>query len=194
MGKQVTFLVLESHGTVAAGQAVTMVARPQCQILKPYKCYIRPEIAECFVIEDIKVGNRSMFPSFQRLDAMQFSIDDGHEMEVEPIMISQDFIMQVVNVSGVARTFRANWACHLPTPLQNTIIGDRLRGKNVRDLVYRDTDGYEEALGDLGEVKPESSIVQPSFKEAKKYIEKDPHLRHVKHHPGFGWDPGYGDD
>lgn len=180
MQKKITFLVVEA-GQISPGASAYACARPQCTVIKPFKCFIHPSIAGLFTIGDIRVGNRSMFPAGQRMDASQFAIGDGHEMEVEPIMVSQDFIMSITNVGGYPSHFRANWACYLPTEVKNFV------GRNKR---YELTEG--ELLSGFEDTTEREQFTPSAVKNAPEAKARETIAK--REHPGFGWDPGYGDD
>lgn len=170
--RPVTFISHESSYPVAAGAIVSMVARPQVEVIKPYKLFIELDVAKSFVINDIRVGNRSMFPMCQNLPATQFSHDDGHLIEVDPIMLAMDFLMMVTNISEAQRTFRASWACY--------------KTENVQQFPRRPTRVRSLVLPPLAEDLEETVEVPASKIESVPASEK-------QEVPNFGWDPGYGD-
>lgn len=194
-----TFIVIESHGVVAAGQSVIMTARPQVEVVKPYKLYIHPLIADKFVITDIRVGNRSMFPCSQNLEASQFSHGDGHEMKVDPVMCSQDFVMVVTNMSGVMSPFRANWACYLPREVPQGFPMSRTRLPAGPLVPWADSDdqqAFDKALEQQAAPQKQVEDVVPGPRTALVPVEaakRKPALQ-KQEPPNFGWDPGYGDD
>jgi len=101
-------LPMSSNGTVAAGASSTITARPQTIAFKPIRITIPATIGPDFTIEDVKVGNKSQLAQSGSLPAEAFvQTAFGVEMDMDTIQTSQDFVLQVTNVSGAARTFRA---------------------------------------------------------------------------------------
>jgi len=104
--KQVLGMV--SSGTIAAAGTATITARPQTFAFKPERVFIPATIGPDFTIQDIKVGNVSQLVQSGDLPAEAFSQTSfGVEMDMDTVQTSQDFIIQVTNISGGARTFRA---------------------------------------------------------------------------------------
>lgn len=104
--KQVLGMV--SSGTIAAAGSATITARPQTFAFKPERVFIPATIGPDFTIQDIKVGNVSQLVQSGDLPAEAFSQTSfGVEMDMDTVQTSQDFIIQVTNISGGARTFRA---------------------------------------------------------------------------------------
>lgn len=102
------FLGMASTGTVAAAGTATITARPQSFAFKPERLFIPATIGPDFTITDIKVGNVSQLVQSGELPAEAFSQTSfGIEMDFDTVQTSQDFIIQVTNISGGARTFRA---------------------------------------------------------------------------------------
>lgn len=102
------FLGMESNGTIAANGTATITSRPQSFAFKPERLFIPATIGPDFVITDIKVGNVSQLVQSGSLPAEAFSQTSfGIEMDFDTVQTSQDFIVQVQNISGGARTFRA---------------------------------------------------------------------------------------
>lgn len=102
------FLGMESTGTVAAAASATITSRPQSFAFKPERLFVPATIGPDFVITDIKVGNVSQLVQSGNLPAEAFSQTSfGIEMDFDTVQTSQDFIVQVTNISGGARTFRA---------------------------------------------------------------------------------------
>lgn len=101
-------LPMESTGTVAAGASVTITSRPQTIAFKPERIVIPSTIAPLFIVNDVKVGNRSQFVQSGSLPGEAFlpTLFDG-QMEMDTVQTSQDFVMQITNVSGAAVQFRA---------------------------------------------------------------------------------------
>lgn len=102
------FLGMESSGTIAANGTATITSRPQSFAFKPERLFVPATIGPDFVITDIKVGNVSQLVQSGSLPAEAFSQTSfGIEMDFDTVQTSQDFIVQVQNISGGARTFRA---------------------------------------------------------------------------------------
>jgi hypothetical protein len=101
-------LPMESTGTVAAGTAATITSRPQSIAFRPQRVVIPSTIAPNFTISDIKVGNKSQLVQSGNLAAEAFvpNVQDG-DMDMDTVQTSQDFVMQVNNISGGNVTFRA---------------------------------------------------------------------------------------
>lgn len=101
-------LGMQSTGTVAAGALATITARPQNLAFKPQRIVIPATIAPDFLITDIKVGNVSQLVQSGTVPAEAFTqqLFDG-QMEMDTVNTSQDFVIQVQNTAGSARTFNA---------------------------------------------------------------------------------------
>jgi hypothetical protein len=101
-------LPMSSTGTVAAGAAIAITARPQTIAYKPQRIVIPSTIAPDFDILDIKVGNKSQLVQSGSLpgEAFQPTLFDG-EMDMDTCQTSQDFVLQVQNVGVVPRNFKA---------------------------------------------------------------------------------------
>lgn len=101
-------LPMTSTGVVNAGASTTISARPQTIAFKPVRITIPATIGPDFTIEDIKVGNKSQFAQSGSLPAEAFvQTAFGVEMDMDTVQTSQDFVLQVTNISGANRTFRA---------------------------------------------------------------------------------------
>lgn len=101
-------LGMVSSGTIAAAGTATITARPQTFAFKPERVVIPATVGPDFTIQDIKVGNVSQLVQSGDLPAEAFSQTSfGVEMDMDTVQTSQDFIIQVTNISGGARTFRA---------------------------------------------------------------------------------------
>lgn len=104
--KQVLGMV--SNGTIAASGTATITARPQTFAFKPERVVIPATVGPDFTLQDIKVGNISQLVQSGDLPAEAFSQTAfGVEMDMDTVQTSQDFIINVTNISGGARTFRA---------------------------------------------------------------------------------------
>jgi hypothetical protein len=166
MAKQ-TFLVLEL--LVQPRETVQVLGRPQCSRLRPFRLRIDPSIAPYFMIHDVKVGTRSMFPKSQDLPAAQFMFGNGEPFDCEELGICQDFMMIVTNGSRKPLPFIATWAC--------LIVPPRSRGEeNPFEAMYGGAEDFGTRIDQVPEI---GQRVGPA--PAPK----------VRDHPGFGWDPGY---
>lgn len=101
-------LPMSSTGTIAGGSSATITARPQTIAFKPQRITIPATIAPDFTIEDIKVGNKSQLAQSGSLPAEAF-VQNAFDtsMDMDTVQTSQDFVLQLTNISGAARTFRA---------------------------------------------------------------------------------------
>ncbi len=101
-------LGMSSTGTVASGALATITARPQNLAFKPERIVIPATIASDFLITDIKVGNVSQLVQSGTLPAEAFTqqLFDG-KMEMDTVNTSQDFVLQIQNTAGAARSFNA---------------------------------------------------------------------------------------
>lgn len=193
--RDITFISHYSEQCVPAGGTCMLLARPQIPLLEPYKLFIPAWCADAFTIEDVRVGNRSMFPRAQSLTAEQFSHGDGHLFKCEKLMVAMDFLMMVTNHSGMQRHFRASWACYLPkyetpafeehslwskipSPLDALKRATEETLAKGREVIQRAKDSIEDRAREVMDLKPRQPRQLPK--------PKDP--------PSFGWDPGYGDD
>lgn len=101
-------LGMASNGTIAAAGSATITARPQTFAFKPERLFIPATVGPSFTIQDIKVGNVSQLVQSGDLPAEAFSQTSfGIEMDMDTVQTSQDFIVQVTNIGGSPRTFRA---------------------------------------------------------------------------------------
>lgn len=101
-------LPMASTSTVAAGSSATITARPQTIAFKPQRLLIPATIAPDFTVEDIKVGNKSQLAQSGSLPAEAFVQGAFDAMlDMDTVQTSQDFVLQLTNISGAARTFRA---------------------------------------------------------------------------------------
>lgn len=101
-------LPMSSTGVVAAAASTSINSRPQTIAFKPIRITIPATIGPDFTIEDIKVGNKSQLAQSGSLPAEAFvQTAFGVEMDMDTVQTSQDFVLQVTNISGASRTFRA---------------------------------------------------------------------------------------
>jgi hypothetical protein len=198
---QITFLTLDSQCLLPPGSTKAVLARPQIPGLKPYRLRIDPMIAPFFQIEDIRVGNRSMFPCSQSTPASQFMHGNGEPFDCEEIMFAMDFTMYVTNISnciprlegpngptsaraGVPMQFIATWACLIvPTrhlePRFHSRVEREAYERQLREVTH---DGSED-IGSRIDHVPELGKPPIGLTPMPKRRE----------HPGFGWDPGHDD-
>lgn len=203
---KITFLTLESAGQLPPGAMKPVVARPQIQGLKPYRLRIDPMIAPFFQIEDIKVGNRSMFPRAQSLPASQFMHGNGEPFDCEEILLAMEFSMYVTNISGciprlegpngrvvrveVPMQFIATWACLIVPPKHLELpkhLEPRFHSRIEREAYERQ---MREAMHDGSEDIGSRLDHVPELGKPPIGLTPMPKRRE---HPGFGWDPGHDD-
>lgn len=101
-------LGMVSNGTVAATAAATITSRPQTIAFKPDRLVIPSSIGPDFILTDIKVGNSSQLVQSGELSAETFGpLVTESLVDFDTVQTSQDFVLQIQNISGAARTFRA---------------------------------------------------------------------------------------
>lgn len=101
-------LPMASTGTVAAAATSSITARPQTVAFKPTRVVVPASIAPDFTINDIKVGVKSQFAQSGALPAEMFTQNAFDvDMDMDTVQTSQDFVLDVANISGGARQFRA---------------------------------------------------------------------------------------
>lgn len=102
------YLGMASTGTVAAAGTAAITSRPQSFAYKPERLFIPSTVGPDFIVNDIKVGNVSQLVQTGDLPAEMFGQTSfGVEMDFDTVQTSQDFVVQVTNISGAARQFRA---------------------------------------------------------------------------------------
>jgi hypothetical protein len=187
---KITFLTLDSQCQLSPGTLKAVLARPQIQGLKPYRLRIDPLIAPFFTIEDIMVGNRSMFPRSQSLPASQFMHGNGEPFDCEEIPLALDFTMYVTNISGcsprfngVPMQFIATWACLIVPPRH---LEPRFHSRVEREAYERQSGHVSDGSEDIG------SRLDHVPELGKPPIGLTPMTKR-REHPGFGWDPGHDD-
>lgn len=99
-------LPMSSSGTIAAGTAATITARPQTKAYRPQRIVVANSIAGFFTISDIKVGNKSQFVQAGTIPAEAFVQGAfGVAMRMDTVQTAQDFVFQVNNIDAAARSF-----------------------------------------------------------------------------------------
>jgi hypothetical protein len=197
---KVTFLTLDSEVQLPPGATKAVLARPQIPGLKPYRLRIDPLIALFFQIEDIKVGNHSMFPRAQSLPASQFMHGNGEPFDCEEIMLAQDFTMYVTNISnciprlegpngrvgpaGVPMQFIATWACLIVPPRRleprfHSRVEREAYERQMREVMHDGSEDIGSRIDHVAELGKPPIGLTPMPKR--------------REHPGFGWDPGHDD-
>ncbi len=86
-------LPMTSSGNITASAAVT--ARPQSMAYRPEKIIVGGTTAS-WLIDDVKVGNRSQFAQAGSIPAEAFASNAlGNEVTFETVQTAMDFVMQV---------------------------------------------------------------------------------------------------
>lgn len=102
-------LGFRSTAAIAAGAQATITTRPQT-LYRPERLVVPASIAPFFTIDDIKVGNRSQFPSAEPLPAEMFTQQaDAVTLRLDTVNPAIDLILVVTNISGGAQDFRAGF-------------------------------------------------------------------------------------
>lgn len=92
---------------IAAGASADATQRPQVTF-RPQRIVIPLAIAPSFIVDDIKVGNKSQLVANGSIPAEAFAQTSfGVEMLMDTCGVSQDLIIEVTNTTGGALTFRA---------------------------------------------------------------------------------------
>lgn len=100
-------LPMTSSGNITASAAVT--ARPQSQAYRPEKIIVGGTPTD-WLIDDIKVGNRSQFSQAGSMPAEAFASNAlGNEVLFETVQTAMDFVIQVtfLGASSVGAQFRS---------------------------------------------------------------------------------------
>jgi hypothetical protein len=193
MSKKQTFVTFDSHAPLQLGRPEQLVVRPQVPRIKPYRLRIDPTIAPFFIINDIRIVNRSMFPIAQDVPASQFMHGNGEPFDCEEVLLATDFTMVVTNVShrvpgapcacgridgtharlctgavGVPLPFVATWACLLLPPK------------------YPERHSYSTGA-DYGIDASGDEDVGSRIARVPEVVGRPAVVR--REHPGFGWDP-----
>jgi hypothetical protein len=97
----------DSVAAVAAGATANITQRPQ-ELFRPERIVIPAAIAASFLVNDIKVGNRSQFLSSGALPAATFSETSfGVRLLLDTCQVAMDLALNVTNVSAGAVRFLA---------------------------------------------------------------------------------------
>lgn len=97
----------DSVATIAAGAAATLTQRPQI-IFRPERIVVPAAVAAFFQITDVRVGKNSQLVSAGAIPAATFAETAfGVRLKMDTVQISQDLILQVVNIDVAARRFLA---------------------------------------------------------------------------------------
>lgn len=100
--------------SIAASTSTTITAQTQVTF-RPRRLVIPSDIAGSLLVNDLKVGKNSMFPSANPIPARMFTeVGVGVDLQLDTAQISQLISLNVSNTSGAAVTFNAG------------IIGDAL--------------------------------------------------------------------
>ncbi len=100
-------LPMTSSGNITASAAVT--ARPQSMAYRPEKIIVGGTTTS-WLIDDIKVGNRSQFSQAGSIPAEAFASNAlGNEVAFETVQTAMDFVMQVtyLGVATAGEQFRS---------------------------------------------------------------------------------------
>lgn len=161
-----TFLSLESERILP--WATRMIAVQSRLPVRPYRLWVDPEVAGGFLIDNVLIGNVSVFPARGAIRASKFSIGQGDRLDGY-VVLPDEYVTFQVTYDGPWESgacFRAAWAA-VVVPL-NVARTAREAGMDVDP-------GPSLGLEDLG------TRIQhvPSLARASP--------------PGFGWvDPGSG--
>ncbi len=195
-----TFITFDSqnngaNGLIAPRQTIDIYARTQIPI-RPHRLRIEPELAAFFMIEDVRHGQRSLFPRSQRVPATQFSIGLGDGLDADDVYPDVDLMIRVTNTSHLVPgaplgpcSAHRDPRCRLPICLQD------YRRFGV-PLPFRAT---WSAIVVPPRVSAATLVVSPDGRE-----DLDTRIERVQETvgsprmtrrelPGFGWDP-YGTD
>jgi len=93
-------------GLVAAGATVSVEAEPQ-DAFKPEALIVDPNVAADFVVEDIKIGTKSLFVNTAPVPASMFTSDGllGRMLLSKTGQVSQKITVEVRNISVSSRPF-----------------------------------------------------------------------------------------
>lgn len=92
---------------VAAGATATITSQPQTPF-RGRRLIIPSDIAGSFLINDLKVGKNSMFPTSNPVPARAFTeLGVGVDLNLDTAQISQIISLAVENTSGAALDFNA---------------------------------------------------------------------------------------
>lgn len=100
-------LGFDSGANIAALASATITTNPQV-LFKPRRFSVPASIAASFTIDDIKIGNTSMFPNSTPNPAETFSqLGVGIGLKLKTAQIAMAVSIDVTNISGAAARFRA---------------------------------------------------------------------------------------
>lgn len=100
-------LGFDSGANIAAGATATISTNPQV-LFRPQRFVVPASIASSFTVDDIKIGNQSMFPNSTPNPAETFSqLGVGVGMKLRTAQIAMAVSVDVTNISGAAARFRA---------------------------------------------------------------------------------------
>lgn len=92
---------------IAAAASATITAQTQV-IFRPRRLLIPSDIAGSLLVNDLKVGKNSMFPSADPIPARVFSENAvGVDLQLDTAQVSQLISLSLTNSSGAAVTFNA---------------------------------------------------------------------------------------
>jgi hypothetical protein len=92
---------------IAAGAAATLTQRPQI-VFRGERIVIPAAVAAFFVLTDVRVGKNSQLVSAGNIPAATFAETAfGVRLKMDTCQISQDLILQVVNIDVAAHRFLA---------------------------------------------------------------------------------------
>lgn len=124
---------------------VTMVVRPQRSPFRPIQLAIPDEIAEHFLVTDVRVGNRSQLRSATPLPASAFAASvversaGDRRIDFEVVQTAQDLMLEVENVGARPLTFFALVFGREPTELPGQIAAVRgeVTASQMADIIAR---------------------------------------------------------
>ena len=97
-----TFITFDSgpgpEGLIEPRVTIGIIAKTQIPI-RPHRLRIEPEIAPFFMIEEIRSGTLSLFPTCQRVPATQFSIGLGDGLDAGDVYPGTELLIQATNTS-----------------------------------------------------------------------------------------------
>lgn len=93
--------------TIAAGATVNIIVQPQTAFKGKRLC-IPSDFAGAILVNDLKIGNLSQFPSSNPIPGRMFTeFAVGMEQDFDTAQISQQISLSVTNTSGAAVSFTA---------------------------------------------------------------------------------------
>ena len=92
---------------LAAGASAVITTQPQVTF-RPRRLVIPSDIAGSILVNDLKVGKNSMFPSANPIPGRMFTeVGVGVDLQLDTAQISQAISLNVTNTSGGSITFNA---------------------------------------------------------------------------------------